>query len=178
MSHRNRDPSVWACTLLFLLHTLLLNSSAIIPVTSVSANSLQQQQAERTHCDNACRERRVLSRRRTTTTTREEEAEQPLYIDYLDYLDDEEDPESNLKMWRAIAESLRQWQERKLRAAANQSEPQTTNLQSSSSSDSPPNSSSKKSRRRRDEESVCYGRKEFCFKDKGPFDYLDTLPGK
>lgn len=31
-------------------------------------------------------------------------------------------------------------------------------------------------RAKRDEESVCY--EEFgCFRDEGPFDYLDTLPG-
>lgn len=154
MSQRKRDPSVWVCVLLHILLHILLASNA----TTV------------TYCDNACRERRVIARR----TTRE--AHQPLYIDYLDYLDDEEDPESNMKMWKAIAESLRQWQERKLRAAANQSEAHSANVHSPSSDLSA--SKNKKSRKRRDEESVCYGRKEFCFKDKGPFDYLDTLPGK
>lgn len=147
MSQRKRDPSVWVCVLLHIL----LNYDLLLPSNATTV----------TFCDNACRERRVLHRR----TSRE--THQPLYINYLD---DEEDPESNMKMWKAIAESLRQWQERKLRAAANKSEAHSANVHSS---DSP-----KKSRKRRDEESVCYGRKEFCFKDKGPFDYLDTLPGK
>ena len=95
--------------------------------------------------------------------------------DLLLQYDDEESPEMNMRMWAAIAESLRQWQQRKeekAQAAA------AANTQNDSIAQSGSPTTAKKSRKRRDEESVCYGRKEFCFKDKGPFDYLDTLPGK
>ncbi len=99
-----------------------------------------------------------------------QDQDQDLLLQY----DDEESPEMNMRMWAAIAESLRQWQQRKEEKA--QAAAANTPNDGISQSDSP--TTKKKSRKRRDEESVCYGRKEFCFKDKGPFDYLDTLPGK
>lgn len=68
------------------------------------------------------------------------------------------------QVWSSIASSLAKWSDSKkaryrrlleLRAAKNNTH--------------------RRHRRRRDEETVCY--KNFgCFKDEGPFDYLDTLP--
>ena len=100
--------------------------------------------------------------------------------DLLLQYDDEESPEMNMRMWAAIAESLRQWQQRKEEKAQAAAAAANTPNDGITQSDSPTTTAitKKKSRKRRDEESVCYGRKEFCFKDKGPFDYLDTLPGK
>lgn len=87
-------------------------------------------------------------------------------------------------IWAAISSSLANWHQRKLERQ------NRTNVETSASKSKRSTAAervettttataaaagSAKSRRRRDEESVCY-HNFGCFRDEGPFDYLDTLP--
>jgi len=70
----------------------------------------------------------------------------------------------NWKVWSSIATSLAKWSDTK--KASDRKKFQQF-LQT--------NQTHRRHRRRRDEEMVCY-RNFGCFRDEGPFDYLDTLP--
>jgi hypothetical protein len=67
-------------------------------------------------------------------------------------------------VWSSIASSLAKWSDTK--KANNKKKLQQNMIQ---------NGTHRRHRRRRDEEMVCY-RNFGCFRDEGPFDYLDTLP--
>ncbi|XP_076345892.1 pancreatic triacylglycerol lipase-like [Tachypleus tridentatus] len=64
----------------------------------------------------------------------------------------EESP-NDFKIWNAIVTSLTRWRELRKRKITHHSHVH-----------------------KRDEEVVCYTQYNWCFRDEGPFDYLDTLP--
>ncbi|CAG2120781.1 unnamed protein product, partial [Medioppia subpectinata] len=84
----------------------------------------------------------------------------------IHYSDTQLETDYDLDVWSTIATSLAKWSDtkkakwRKLNQERAAAKNRTTH---------------RRHRRRRDEEMVCY--KSFgCFRDEGPFDYLDTLP--
>ncbi|CAG2182128.1 unnamed protein product, partial [Oppiella nova] len=71
---------------------------------------------------------------------------------------------SDFLVWSTIATSLAKWSDTKKAKTRKHYEERAAK-----------NRTHRRHRRRRDEEMVCY--KNFgCFRDEGPFDYLDTLP--
>ncbi|XP_015786678.1 pancreatic triacylglycerol lipase [Tetranychus urticae] len=103
---------------------------------------------------------------------------------YFNDLDAEENnPARDYAIWSAIASSLAKWNHMRVAKLRQRFKLKSINFSRSSSpspststtTTSPSSSRLVKHRVRRDEEMVCY-RNIGCFRDEGPFDYLDTLP--